>query len=182
MQGKRESCSGFSILELVIALSLVLIALLAACQLIVESLTIIESTGRSLRDPTVGTAAAWLRRDIHASFAVDVLLPTWSSDAMVLRNPWQETITVERVDDTLIRVVHDMDDQEIERRVLMHGVRYWRWILIAPGLIDCELRTSAHIDPTVAAVVRDPARLAKSGTRIERFRFSLRGRYGGRSW
>ncbi len=43
-------------------------------------------------------------------------------------------------------------------------------------------RTGGHIDPTVAAVVRDQARLAKSGTRIERFRFSLRGRYGGRSW
>ncbi|MCP4897052.1 MAG: hypothetical protein GY906_08760 [bacterium] len=182
MRALKDSNAGFSILELVVAMSLVLIAVLAACQLIVESMSIIESTGRSLRDPSTGLASASLRRDIHEAASVSSAVPGWSYGPMTLWSQWPETVIIEKVDDSLVRVVRDTSNQEIERRVLVRGIRSWRWIVVAPGLIDCELTFKVHLNPVTASLVKDPERLARMQTRVERFRFALRGQAGGNKW
>lgn len=182
MQPEHEAASGFSVLELVIALGLVLIAVLAACQLIVASLLIVEGTGRSLRDPSAASVSMTLRRDIHSSSAVAAPSDEWSSDTLALRTPFDETIRFELRNDALIRVVTDQEGNERERLTLMRGIRSWRYLALTPHLIECELSFAVHADPAFASVITDPTRQGRGRIRIERFRFSLRGGSGGRAW
>lgn len=173
---------GFSLLELIVVLGLMMVAILAAAALIDSSIRLIESTGRSLRDPSLTIAEEWLRRDVHEAAALWSWSSEWNAAPLLLLGHDGTRVVFEFDGRTLARIQLDDTGNEMGRIIILRGLLTWRWRSPVPGLVEVEITVPAHLDPIHASHLRDPRRLAAVELRTEHLRLAMRGTSGGRSW
>jgi prepilin-type N-terminal cleavage/methylation domain-containing protein len=167
---------GYSVIELLIVLSLAVVILLGAAQLVAESVVIFERAGRAVRAPSLTLTMATIRRDIHDSAAVVGLPPVgWTQNPLELVS-WdgRRTRFIHEGND-LVRQSYDLAGQPAGRRVLTRGVTSWWWRMSSPQTIDVRVIVTAAADPL-------GGRRGKVNRRTEQRRFSRRGSVDGRSW
>jgi prepilin-type N-terminal cleavage/methylation domain-containing protein len=173
------SSRGFSLLEAVVVLALVSIVMLAAAGLIVQSLRLLEGTGRSLRDTSFTTASVHMRRDVHSAAGLRLAGLGWAAGPLELDRHQGGWIRIEPHAGRLERVEIDAAGREVGRRVLLHRLRRFRWQALAGSLVEIEVTLSVHRDPWQAALTPEPGGDASEVERVERLLLAVRG---GRSW
>jgi len=170
---------GFTLLEALVVLALVSIVMLAAAGLIVQSLRLLEATGRSLRDVSFTTASVHLRREVHSAAGLRDANPLWSSTPLELRSHGGGWVRIEPNAGRLERVEVSASGLEVGRRVLLQRLRRFRWRAAAGSLVELEVTLSVHRDPWHAALSPTPGVDASEAERVERLLLAVRGR---RSW
>ncbi len=174
MSGRRES--GYSVIELLIALALVTVIVIGAAQLIAESVVLLDRAGRAVRNPSLTLAAAAVRRDVQGAVALACPPPvSWTQTPLEVLD-WEGRRTgIRHEGDALVRITYGVDGFPKGRRVLTRGVVSWWWRVSGPGAVDVRL---------TALAVPGPGAGRGSGTfrLTETRRFALRGAGGGRRW
>ena len=127
-------------------------------------------------------ARSWLRRDVHRAATVRGGVPLWSSGDLEMALHDGRTVTIGDSGGELVRRVRARDGAMAQRRVLLRGVRWWRWRSRSPGLLEIDLAVVR-----VAGLDRPQRpgpgwRDAAVGLQRERIVLSLRGAPGGRRW
>lgn len=102
-------------------MTLVLLALALAAQLLLESQRTFVMVGREARDPLVGYAVAQLKSDVRRSAAV-----AGGPQVLVLGSHPSGTVRWERQGNTLTRTVTGADG-EAKRRTVLRGLTAWGW-------------------------------------------------------
>jgi hypothetical protein len=129
-RGAREG--GFTLVETLIALTLVLFALGLACQLLMETSVLFQGSARESRSTPVPQAIARLRADVIASsFCVVTYYPDGSMDRLILSGHPAGSVVYQLIGNDLYRIVNSADPDEGD--VLWRGVDEWKASLIPPG-------------------------------------------------
>jgi hypothetical protein len=178
-RGAVGSELGMTLLELVVAMGLLVVALLVSTQLITWSLRLVEREGRALRDPALDVAAAQLRRDVQAASFVLAGPEGWSQAYLELRRQNGETVRFLVAGGTLWRNVVDLTGVEREHRALLHGLSGWRWRALTSRLVEVELMTRPPAEPLRVAYSGGGPPEAGSDPTSWHLAFALRGE---RSW
>jgi len=168
---------GFSLVELVVVTLLMSLAVMLAAEMVVQSIRLVEGTGKSLRDPAFVGASMRLRRDVHQAAAILGDAPVWSTWPLELRLNGGGAVRVEATGGELVRTELDATSKEISRTVLVRGVRRWRWRKSAPMLVEFEVTLSMHRDPWYSLHRSNPS---ADQERTETLTLAVRG--GGRTW
>ena len=172
---------GATLIELMVSLALISVALLAASSLIVQSIKVFDSLGRSMSDPDAVIARSLMRKDVHSARSIDRGTGSWSADELVLATGEGGSVIYEQHGDRLLRRVIARDGSETDARTLVHSLVGWRWRVAASRVIEVELVLPSHLDPAIAALITDSKRRAEVSLRRETLVLALR-RGGGSSW
>lgn len=174
---------GFTILEAVISLALTLLFLLITAGLLRDAQLASLALRRQALDPTPQHIAQNLRHDVHRSRRVELPLGSgvgsWSYSALSLTLPDGGTVRYEKSNEEISRTLVAADGTSSGARPLMRSVLSWRWLQIAPDLVEIEIvfrrrpsneglrRTASAPGPTVETL---------------QMRLALRAIPGKRSW
>jgi prepilin-type N-terminal cleavage/methylation domain-containing protein len=172
---------GSSLIELMVSLALISVAVLAAASLIVQSVRVFDSLGRSMSDPEAVIARSWMRKDVHSARSIESSTGIWSDHELVLATGDGGAVIYEQDGDRLLRRVIDRNSTETEDRTLLHGLVEWRWRVAGSRVIEVELVLPRHLDPATAALVSISQRRAEVSLRRETLVLALR-QGGGSSW
>jgi hypothetical protein len=129
---RREG--GFSVLELVVAMTIMVFALLMACDLLDESARYLSHSVRRARDPLPLLASELLRNDLRA--AMPVIGSGCDDVELTLVVPGEGTVVWHRRGSQLWRWHGGTD------RPKLVGLRQWRWCLL-PGAVEVRLDLEA---------------------------------------
>lgn len=130
--------AGFSLLELIVSLLLLLLIFALAAQLLVESARIHASAARELRTTEDQFALRTLRADLRSGVPAGAWSDQWTSEPLVLREG-ARAIAWAADSERLIRAeAHEEDATPVER-VQLDGVLAFRWRVPVPGLFDIEI-------------------------------------------
>ncbi len=189
--------AGFTILELVIASTVLLVVLLLAGQILVESRRMMHRSALNRTDRAPESALTLLRRDIHAARAIDGAAPiVFTSETLTLVLP-QSVIAyrlaigkTEEVEDLeemrrgcLYRTVWNEKGELVGRRCALAGVSSFRWRQLGSNLVEVEAkRLLEHSTPGTQLMADN--RFFKDGLQEDDFRMiaALRGGRNGASW
>jgi hypothetical protein len=167
---------GYSTLELLTALALTSVVVLAAAQLVGEAVQIVDGTGRAMRSPTLTLAMATMRRDVQdAAGASAPTVPGWSEGTLELLFWDGRRVRLFLEGDAIVREGLDALGRSAGRRVLVRGITSWWWRTPTPWTVDFRMTAMVAPDPV-------PARRAAVLRRTETRRFVMRGSPGGRTW
>ena len=170
-----------TLIELMVSLALISVASLAACSLIVQSIRVFDSLGRSMSDPDAVITRSWMRKDVHSARSIEPGTGIWSDHELVLATGEGGSVIYEQNGDRLLRRVIDRNGSETEARTLLHSLVGWRWRVAGSRVIEVELVLPSHLDPAIAALTTDSKRRAEESLRRETLVLALR-RGGGSSW
>jgi hypothetical protein len=167
---------GASVLELLVALALTLIVIVAAGQLVAEAVRVFEAAGLKVRSPSLTLAAATLRNHMQETRAV-VGPPTigWTDRPLQLLTSDGSRVQFSLERGALVRQTCDPLWRPTARRVLARGVTEWWWRFVNPHTVDVRLTA-------LVAVGTGEHRRGPVARRTEIRRFAVRGAPGGRSW
>lgn len=121
----HRASGGFTLVEVLVALALTLLALTLASQLLVEAQRLFILSGREQRNPVVPVTAGRLRADIQASAAATS--PGGPTAPLLLTGHPAGAVRYELVAHELLRSVLDDGGRLRSRRPLLRGVTAWRW-------------------------------------------------------
>jgi len=172
---------GSTLLELMVSLALISVASLAASSLIVQSVRVFDSLGRSMSDPEAVIARSWMRKDVHSARSIEGATGIWSDLELVLATGEGGAVIYAQDGGRLLRRVIDRNGAETEDRTLLHGLVEWRWRVAGSRVIEVELVLPSHLDPVTAALVADPKRRPEVSLRRETLVLAVRSG-GGSSW
>jgi hypothetical protein len=156
----RDSASGTTLVELLVAIALTSVAILVASALIVQSIRVVEGTSRTLRDSSTVRAKARLRSDIQMSRSADVISVGWTEGPLRLGLAAGGQVVWQRRGRFLDRLGADGG-----RSAQARGLTGWRWRSLSNDVLEIELRVRVGDDE-----------------RVEDLAFALRGGDHGRSW
>lgn len=165
--GRRAA--GFSIVELLVALVILLIGLALAAEVGVRARALLA---RSVRDgirPPIAAVLGRLRTDVQGAASFDpptAAAPSgWSEEGLVLRGE-RGTVVYRMESRVLERVVLDVAGAETARLPLVRDGAGWRWRPIDSGLLEISILYLAEPGASGAAgraVRHDTLRLALRG-------------------
>lgn len=115
--------SGFSLLELLVSMALMLLGLALAAQLLLESQRTFALAGRAAQEPLVGYAVAQLTTDVQASSGAQAA----SDGALLLTGLPEGTVRWDRRGESLLRTVIGTDGTIRSHRPVLQRVTAWRW-------------------------------------------------------
>jgi len=173
--------AGATVVELLIAVILVVIAVLAGGALIVQSARLDRSVVESLRFPDGELALGWIRQDVHGSAALVNPTVSWSHGPLRLRGFSGGEVVFAPMNDLLIRRDVDEDGVEISRRFVARRLAGWRWRSPTARLIEVELRGGSSTDRLRVYGEMRPAEQSGRALRTVRGLMALRSS-GARSW
>jgi prepilin-type N-terminal cleavage/methylation domain-containing protein len=173
---RRRGAPGFTLLELLVALGVLLLATVMIGGMLDEARILAGEAGRDLVAPDAAIALARLRRDLRgAASARGGLFATGSP--LVLEGHPAGRIVYQRVGRRLERSLTEAGGGGTFTATVLEGVAAWSWSETAPGLVEIEL------------AVRLPGRgrgrawqAAQSRLESHRLAVVLRGAGRGRSW
>jgi prepilin-type N-terminal cleavage/methylation domain-containing protein len=114
---------GFSLLELLISMTLMVLGLALAAQLLLESHRTFALSGRAAREPLAGYAVAQLTADIQGASGAQAAV----DGALLLTGHPEGTLRWERRGETLLRTVIAADGTVRSRRPVLQRVTAWSW-------------------------------------------------------
>ena len=122
-----DRTSGFSLVEMLVALALMSLIMIAGGMLITESVTLLGNTGRMLRSPDTTFAGARLRRDVQDAAMVlnHPLEPT--SEPLELRLRDNSSVVIGWDGRDLLRWEFEAGSHSAEAQRLLPGVVGWQW-------------------------------------------------------
>lgn len=170
---------GTSLVELLVVLALLTTMVVAASQLVVHSMRLLETVGRSVRNPLVVHVTGRIRNDVQGALAVVDPDQVWVDGPLVLRTRDNRLLELAEAGGVLVRRTTTLDELVIEERVLLRGVTAWWWSSPEPGVVD--LRIAYLVNPASEHAANPAARYAGE-RRTERLRFAIRGAGGGAGW
>jgi hypothetical protein len=177
--GRRRAEEGTSLVELLVVLALLTSMVLVASELVAQSMRLLGTVGRSVRNPLVVHVTGRLRNDVQAAFAVVEPDEPWSDSPLVLRTRDNRLLEFDVVDRILVRRTTTLDELLIEERALLRGVTSWWWRSPHPGVVD--LRFAYLVNPGSEHAFNPASRYAGE-RRTETLRFAIRGAGGGARW
>lgn len=138
---RQRSDAGFSLVELLVSMLVMLLVLMVTNGLLVESLRIFSNSGRELREPGTELALRLLREDLHASAPLPAgiggpLLPVHF--ALDCRRP-ERTDAWEMDGSRLVRRTYDLDGVLLGTRPMLDNMVTFEWWTPAPGLVELRL-------------------------------------------
>lgn len=142
MSGDRAS--GFTLLEMLVALLLVGLILGLSVQLLAQVQITTLEWRRTLPDPVPQFAIQLLRSDIQRSRAVT---GSPGSGPLLLQFPDESLVSYETGPGGLVRTVFNDAGQARGQRTLMRGLDFWSWRLVAQGLVEVQIVYRRHRDP-----------------------------------
>lgn len=162
---RRREAAGFTLLELVVATGLTLLALAVAARLLGESHRMLALAAHEQLDPVAGLALAQLRADLQGAGAVaGAPYPRLeAAGPLVLLGHPAGTIRYELGGGDLVRTLLDAAGRPQGRRVVLRGATAWSWAQPSPGLVAVEIGFPRHATPLIHAAagplpVRHPSR------------------------
>lgn len=118
-----RSAAGFSLLELLVSMALVLAALALGAQLLLEAQRTFALSGRAAREPLAGYAQAQLTADARNASGVAA---GPGGELLLTGNPIG-TLRWERRGDELLRTLLDPTGKVVSRRPVLRRVTGWSW-------------------------------------------------------
>jgi prepilin-type N-terminal cleavage/methylation domain-containing protein len=182
-RGRRRQ-RGFSLIELMVATLVTLVAMAIAAGLLVEARKLFAAAGREQRDPTVELAGAWIRSDVSSAYGY-VHQPPWSdttsgSLVLFLNSGGATRYHLDYERRQLIRTRVGPDDRVLSRRAVLSRIVDWQWSEPYDGLLLFELEYQRHTRPLVANAGRGLPRPEDPEVASDAFLVAARGliRYG----
>ena len=182
----HRSAAGFTLVELLVATLISVLALGIAARLMMASQRMFALAGREQLDPVAAYALGQLRADAQSASGVTGApapgLPT--SGPLVLLGLPAGTVVYVVQDGDLARLIYDGGGHPGPRRTLLRGVSSWLWRETVPGrLLTIELSFRRHATPMVraeagprpvpgGATVETPATISialRGGVRVQRW-------------
>ena len=176
---RRRGARGFTVIEALVALSIVLLGLLLAVRMLLESRQLFLDAERRAQDPVVTVTLAQLRKDLEESSKTLTTSPIWTNGALALEGDPAGTVLYQQNDHDLVRSVLAADGTVKSSRTMLRPVADWRWRTVQSDLVDVEIEVELH-DP-VPRLRTTPAEL-KVKTRTLSLRVALRGFPRTRRW
>ena len=175
MNGNR----GTSLVELLVVLALLSTMVLVAAQLVVDSMRLLDATGRAVQNPLVVHVTSRLRNDVQEAAALQNAEWSWSEDPLILINHDGSRVTLGREGGNLVRERSGAVGAPDEQRVILRGVTGWWWRSPVAGVVDINITYLVNPEPE-RLVSRDLA--YGLDRRKENLRFAIRGGGGGTRW
>jgi prepilin-type N-terminal cleavage/methylation domain-containing protein len=173
---RRSGAAGFSLIELVVAMFLLLLVLALAGQLLVESGRIFSAAARELRSPEDDLALRWLRTDLKSGVPVEIFNPEWSSEPLVLLEDGR-ALAWAAEGERLLRAEAPEAGAPPTERILLEDVIAFRWRVPTLGLIEVEIVRRRPEHAPLARVMS--AEWRRRGETLEAASLSIASR---RSW
>ena len=130
----RAAERGFTLLELVIASTILMLALLLASGLLVESARVFASAARELREPDDALALRQLAEDLRAA------APVFGGSAdRIDAVGIERTVRWELVGERLDRRLFDASGADLGARPMLDQVVTFRWQPLGAGVVRVEL-------------------------------------------
>lgn len=114
---------GFSLLELLVSMALMLFGLALAAQLLLESQRTFALAGRASQEPLAGYAVARLTADVQAASGAEAA----ADGALLLTGHPEGTLRWERRGESLLRTVIAPDGTIRSHRPVLRRVTVWSW-------------------------------------------------------
>lgn len=139
----KRAGRGFTVIEAVVSLALTLLFLMTAAALLRDAELASLALRRQALDPSPQHIAQSLRSDVHRSRRIERLLGasagSWSYDALSLALTDGSVVRYEKSYEEVSRELVAADGTSLGARPLMRDVLSWRWLKIAPDLIEVEI-------------------------------------------
>jgi hypothetical protein len=132
--------AGFTVLEMMVAAAVMMVAILLASRLLVESQIEMQRRLAELGNPQPRYAEARLRHDLEGAAVVPALLPDWRQGGLQLTLAQGGRVLWRERGGLLERVQLDAIGQEVVVQRLLGDMAGWRWRRPLPGLVDVHLR------------------------------------------
>ncbi|MEE8525725.1 MAG: prepilin-type N-terminal cleavage/methylation domain-containing protein [Thermoanaerobaculia bacterium] len=148
---RRPRAAGFTVLELLVALAVSVVALALASGLLLESQSRMAHAARQALDPVGEIAGQQLRADLRSADGVyGGSSSSWSRDPLILGGHPQGDLRFEKQDDVLYRRTAN------GRRPLLRSVTTFRWRHRDGSIeIDLRWRVTRRWGPLAAGGVRE---------------------------
>lgn len=133
---------GFTVIELLISMTLLLLAFALAGQLLLETRRTVALAGRELADPLTVHAITRLRHDIRGSRSTQPapgLFPIASEGPLTLLGHPAGTVRYRRRGNELVREVLDGEGELVTRHTLLWQLSGWRWRPLSAGRVQVHL-------------------------------------------
>ena len=180
--GSREG--GFTVVELLISATLLLLALFLATQILLESQRLFLRTQRTLLAEETDFATQRLRSDLRTadfpSLPILALDGRWMTTDLTLR---QGTESIEwAVEGTsLVRRVLASDGEVSAERTMLQTIDSWRWRALSSSLVEVETGVARQSSPRGSALLLERERRSTS-LETTTVRAYCRGRAGRQRW
>jgi prepilin-type N-terminal cleavage/methylation domain-containing protein len=148
-RGARQvATSGFTLVEVLVALAVLSIGLAVASRLVIESQLGLVRASAELGNGMPHYAVERLRSDLQQADVVTPPTPAWRSSPLVIAFPagtdrtpirWERSETGD-----LERVILDTAGHPVVRHVTLRDVSAWRWRPVTPRLVDVEITYRAR--------------------------------------
>ena len=171
---RDPGAAGYTLLELMVTMSLVGIVLLAAGQIIGGAGRLLLANDQQMADPQLSSLSTSLRRDIHRSSGVVHVVPSWDEGPLDLASWDGGRIRYVLEGEALVRETVAAGSSSVGRRVVVNGVSSWWWRMVTPQFIEVRVTVLPRpgLEASAAGVRRD----------VVLRRFAVRGGPDGRSW
>ncbi len=143
---RHDRRRAFSLLELLIAFAISIVALSIATQLLLEAHRRLEHESRRALDPAAPLAVKQLRADVRASSGAVGGDDLWSRSGLELRGHPAGRLRYEKAGQELVRILlpRRVEDEQTQRTVLTDVTTFrWRLQRLLPGsrvpLLEIEL-------------------------------------------
>ena len=172
------AAAGFSLIELLVASVVLLVALAIAAQLLMESAEqLVDATGEQA-DPTVPVLLDRLRGDVLASSGYTAC----EEDRLLLVGHPAGQVLYQRVGGELHRAVLDASGTFLGDGIPWRGVSAWSCQPLAPHLVRLELQYRVHKDRRTLNPALPGERGPATEVRTESLFLAPRGGGLGESW
>lgn len=173
--------AGFTLVELLVSLLLLLLGLALAAQILMESAQLFAESASEQIDTPVPLAIARLRGDILASSSFQVTTGDHGLLLVLAGHP-AGTVLYERVGEELRRSILDDAGNPGDAVTVMRGVSSWACLPLGPRLVSLGVRYQRHAAPH-SPLVRLPAfRGPRTEEREEWLTLAPRGGGSGDGW
>ena len=154
---------GFTLIEILVSMLVMLLVLMVTNGLLVESLRIFSNSGRELREPGTELALRLLREDLHASAPIAAGVSTHLG--LPCRRPERKDVW-EMDGNRLVRRTYDLDDNLLGTRPMLDGMIAFEWSTVVDGTVHVSL---TRRKPSGASALRVATAAWKSvGDTLER--------------
>jgi hypothetical protein len=140
---RARSALGFTVIEALVSLLLTLLFMTIAVGLLRDAHLASLAVRREAIDPTPQHIAQSLRTDVHRSRRIERQLGAipgrWSYSPLSLVLPDGGIVRYDKSDETVGRELLSSAGVSLGVRPLLRDVLSWRWLELAPDLVEVEL-------------------------------------------